>query len=193
MSCSLQEEEFFISLAQQQREVRSVSRSRQQTLTPLAWPDCAGLYNCTEFWFSLSGLGCDCLTRSGRSDRAPLYMNTAAVPAYQNHLFSHSEEWEWEHRQLRVSTLECVVVCSGVATIIGVLPPISFHIKSIKRLMKKQVRKLNWIAEPELSILFYVDLPNQTKIILSSKQNKNQPLQTKLKLNHTKPNSSIPN
>ena len=56
VSCSLQEEEFFISLAQQQREVRSVSRSRQQTLTPLAWPDCAPLYSCTQFWFSLSGL-----------------------------------------------------------------------------------------------------------------------------------------
>ena len=39
----------------------------------------------------------------------------------------------------------------------------------------KQVRKLNWTAEPELSLLFNVHLPNQKKISSSSKPNKNQP------------------
>ena len=70
----------------------------------------------------------------------------------------------------------------------------------------KQVRKLNWIAEPELWLLFNVHIPNQTKISSSSKPNKNQPHQTKrnlttpnqthpyqTELNYTKPNSSIPN
>ena len=70
----------------------------------------------------------------------------------------------------------------------------------------KQVRKLNWIAEPELWLLFNVHPPNQTKFNSSSKPNKNQPHQTKpnsttpnqthpyqTELNYTKPNSSIPN
>ena len=74
--------------------------------------------------------------------------------------------------------------------------------------VKEQVRELNWLAEPELSLLSNQTQPHQTNLIhtkmnsttpnqlIHIKPNSTTPKQThpyQTKLNPTKPNSSIPN